>query len=471
MKQRHAALLRSALAATLSTPFFVLQAPAYAAVRTADPAPDADGYVELVEPVQPQADVTRQALGDAVPHTVHLVDAQATPRTARLAAFLAGIGRSPFVLYGHQNDLHHKVNTASKNPSDTHDLVHDYPAVAGLDFQALEHGEFELTPDEARKGLTLPEKMARILKEGARHGVIFTATAHMPNFDVVAQRGKGADGWDFTGYTTPVLTGDVVNRVLPGGDLNDVYRAYLDRMADFGLRIAQDDIPLIVRLYHECDGNWFWWGAGCCSAPQYKNLYRYTVEYLRDVRGVHNFLYAWSPDGPVTSAEAYAMRYPGDAYVDIVGVDMYHRDPAPSDTFLASLDETLSVIGAFAAAHDKILAVTETGILAGGSAMAKTGNARKAWFAEAERVMEHHPVAYFMTWSNDSANVFDQPYLVGRHRGHEMINEFVDFYNMDRSVFASQVPDYGAWDIDVQPAVPAAGYILSIQQHQGGNAS
>ena len=52
-----------------------------------------------------------------------------------------------------------------------------------------------------------------------------------------------------------------------------------------------------------------------------------------------------------------------------------------------------------------------------------------------------------------------------------MINEFVDFYNMDRSVFASQVPDYGAWDIDVQPAVPAAGYILSIQQHQGGNAS
>ncbi|MCI6284887.1 hypothetical protein [Selenomonas sp.] len=114
MKQRHAALLRSALAATLSTPFFVLQAPAYAAVRTADPAPDDDGYVELVEPVQPQADVTRQALGDAVPHTVHLVDAQATPRTARLAAFLAGIGRSPFVLYGHQNDLHHKVNTAAR---------------------------------------------------------------------------------------------------------------------------------------------------------------------------------------------------------------------------------------------------------------------------------------------------------------------------------------------------------------------
>ncbi|WP_294144283.1 glycosyl hydrolase [uncultured Selenomonas sp.] len=457
--------LRTALSATLATPFLFVPQFAELAARTADPAPIEDGSVELVEPILPQTRVTKQVLEGRAPNTVRLVDAQATAKTAALASFLTGVGRSQFVLYGHQNDLHHKAGMADGNPSDTHDIVHDYPAIAGLDFQALEHGDFELTSEEAAAGLTLQEKMARILKNGADKGVIFTATAHMPNFDVVAKRGRGAKGekdWDYTGYTTPVLEGDVMNRVLPGGDLNDVYREYLDRMAAFGHRLAEDDIPLIVRLYHECDGNWFWWGAGCCSAPQYKNLYRYTVEYLRVACGVHNFLYAWSPGGPVRSAAEYAQRYPGDAFVDIVGVDMYHRDPAPDDAFLASLDKTLDVLGDFSKEHHKILAVTETGILANGHAMAEQGNVRKTWFSEVERVLERHPVAWFMTWSNDNRTDFDQPYMVSRTRGHEMVNEFVDFYNLGSSVFASQVPDYGTWHVAVRPAEAAYGYILSV---------
>ena len=67
-----------------------------------------------------------------------------------------------------------------------------------------------------------------------------------------------------------------------------------------------------------------------------------------------------------------------------------------------------------------------------------------------------------MTWSNDNRTDFDQPYMVSRTRGHEMVNEFVDFYNLGSSVFASQVPDYGTWHVAVRPAEAAYGYILSV---------
>ena len=133
--------LQMALATTLATPFLFTPHSGCLAARTADPAPGEDGSVELVEPVTPQTRVTKQALSE-VPATVRLVDARATPKTAALASFLTGVGQSHFVLYGHQNDLHHKAGMADGNPSDTHDIVHDYPAIAGLDFQALEHGEF-----------------------------------------------------------------------------------------------------------------------------------------------------------------------------------------------------------------------------------------------------------------------------------------------------------------------------------------
>ncbi len=453
-------ILASLIALTLTGSAGITDGLGFNLVQTAE-AKTSDGYVELT--VKPEAQAKIDPAELKIPDEVQLVDSKATPRTAALAAFLQGAGNSKYVLYGHQNDLHHKVNTASDNPSDTHDLVGDYPAVVGFDFQALEKGDFDLTEAEAKAGLTLIEKMARICEKGDKDGVIFTATAHMPNFAVVAKRGCQADGsWDYTGYTTPVTEGDVVNRIMPGGDLNEVYRSYMDMMADFGLRLQQADIPLIVRLFHENDGNWFWWGAAHCSPQQYKNLYRYTVEYLRDVRGVHNFIYAYSPGGPVNSIDDYKLRYPGDAFVDVLGMDMYHRNPEKDDAFMESFASSIKNISDYTQKHGKILAVTETGILTDSSAMPNRGNARKDWFREAETVMEKYPVAYFMTWSNNNANDFDQPYLISANRGHEMINQFVEFYNMPNSVFAAQLPAYRNLKVSVKPA-SAYGYILSVK--------
>lgn len=86
-------------------------------------------------------------------------------------------------------------------------------------------------------------------------------------------------------------------RILPGGDKNSGFNTYLDRIADFASNLKDDDgnlIPVLFRPFHEQNGGWFWWGAATTTKSEYAELYRYTVEYLRDIKGVHNFLYVFS---------------------------------------------------------------------------------------------------------------------------------------------------------------------------------
>ena len=395
-----------------------------------------------------------------IPSIVSPTDAKADANTVKLLAYLQGIAQSDKKLYGHQNDMHKKVGRGV-GPSDTYELTGDYPAVVGIDGLALTGSELDLTGAEKAKGLTLIDKAANIGIEANRVGAIVTMSCHMPNFADVAAKGKKDGKNDYSGYTPTVTSGDVVARILPGGDLNSVYTGYLDMLAEYGQKLQAQGVPVLFRPFHENNGSWFWWGAAFCSPSQYKNLFRYTEEYLRDKKGLHNFLYVYSPGGPFTSEEDYLTRYPGDAFIDIIGFDMYHKDPAVQDTWMDSFGSTMDLVQQFAQHHNKVAAVTETGILVGNSAMAKSGNKRPDWFNEALEIVKKHKMAYFMTWSNFDETNFDQPYMISDKRGHEMINNFVDFYNKPEAVFAGQMGDYRTLNIKKQVAASTYGYITS----------
>ena len=81
----------------------------------------------------------------------------------------------------------------------------------------------------------------------------------------------------------------------------------------------QEYIPVIFRPFHELNGSWFWWGGKNCTPEEIKQLYRFTVAYLRDQKNVHNLLYAYNTDR-FTTKEDYLERYPGDEWVDITRI-------------------------------------------------------------------------------------------------------------------------------------------------------
>src|SRR5690606_16228679 len=114
------------------------------------------------------------------------------------------------------------------------------------------------------------------------------------------------------------------------------------------------------RPFHEFDGDWFWWGKSHCTPDEYKQLYQFTVTYLRDELAVHNFLYAWTPDKNFNTEGEYLERYPGDGYVDLMGTDNYGDFASKSSITLAS--KKLKIVSDIAAKKNKLAALTETGL-------------------------------------------------------------------------------------------------------------
>ncbi len=241
------------------------------------------------------------------------------------------------------------------------------------------------------------------------------------------------------------MTGNCANQILPGGAFHEAYRAHLDVIADYAKQVKG---PVLFRPLHENTGSWFWWGKAFCDAETYKSNYKYTVEYLRDEKNVHNLLYLYGPGSEAANLAEYEERYPGDEYVDLIGFDTYDNNPVPDAegyTFQQSFENTLKLTDAFAKEHGKLMAVTETGMSSmktGG--IPETGNRRPEWYTEILDIMAkpEYDCCYFMLWSNYArSGGYYSPFVVekraeGKLFGHELLDSFVSMYNDKRSIFA-----------------------------------
>jgi mannan endo-1,4-beta-mannosidase len=84
------------------------------------------------------------------------------------------------------------------------------------------------------------------------------------------------------------------------------------------LRKLQDaHVPVLWRPLHEAEGGWFWWGA---KGPKpFVELWRLLYDRLTKTDGIHNLIWVYTSGGDPA-------WYPGDAYVDVVGIDAYPKD-------------------------------------------------------------------------------------------------------------------------------------------------
>jgi len=111
-----------------------------------------------------------------------------------------------------------------------------------------------------------------------------------------------------------------------GGAHDETYRAVGRLLVDSGVPDA------VLRIGHEFDGDWYPWSAqGNCE--HFINAFRHVVDVFRSVSP--EFRMDWSGTVP-HFREWGRCAYPGDEYVDVIGIDVYDRvgsmkDFAPDD--------------------------------------------------------------------------------------------------------------------------------------------
>ncbi len=111
-------------------------------------------------------------------------------------------------------------------------------------------------------------------------------------------------------------------RQIAGG----AFDAYVTRWARQVRAFGQ---PVAIRFGHEMNGTWYPWAAGVNgnSAADYVAAYRH-VHDLFDAAGATRVTWVWNPNVTGGGAASLAPLYPGDAYVDQVGLDGYNAGTA-----------------------------------------------------------------------------------------------------------------------------------------------
>lgn len=408
-------------------------------------------------------------------NSVPVADANANDSARALFAYLSALSENDQVLFGHQNDVSCSVNKNAEL-GDVYDATGSVSGIFGLDTLALTGSEAGGT--DAASAL---ENSIAYSKKAAENGAIITLSTHMPNFtnDKIKKNADGSyDFYNCDFSEAKDLSNTCAEQILPGGTYNEVFHAYLDIVVNYAKALQQDNIPVIFRPFHENTGSWFWWGS-TNSIETYKSLYRYTKDYLES-QGVHNMLYVYSPNGPLTSEEDYLTRYPGDEYVDILSFDYYddyNTYPAESDgSFFENMDKTCEVVSGLAAKKGKIASISECGV----RVMKKDGSDNEGllvkgnpireeaagtnWYLKVNEIAKKNNMPYFLVWANFSDTNFYVPYKCGDSYGQEMINEFIDFYNDSSSVFGNGTNFYNnieaLSDVANEKYANAHGYMI-----------
>ncbi len=316
------------------------------------------------------------------------------------------------IMIGHQDDPMYGCSWKWEDGrSDVKEVCGDYPAVMGFDL-----GDMELGKSKNLDGVPFDKMRSEIIKQHERGGIV-TLSWHANN------PATGKNAWDFSG--------DAVSKILPGGKLNGKFNSWLQTVANFinSLKTAKGEkVPVIFRPWHEMSGGWFWWGDNRCNAAQYKRLYRYTHKYLTR-RGCGNIVWAYSPNlaDQKETVEHYEKFYPGDDVVDLVGIDVYQREPKNAE-YQGWLRSELNVVKRVGESHKKLIALTETGY---------NNVPDSTWFTQTLLpVLKEYPICYVLLWRNAWDNPTEN-YIAAPGKTSE--NDFKLFHADPKTLFVKDI--------------------------------
>jgi len=346
-----------------------------------------------------------------------LIDAKATKESKALYKNLHKLSEK-HTLFGHQHATEYGHGwEGDADRSDVKSVTGSHPAVIGVDFLGFTEG----TADQIQR---TKDALKKNVEATYNRGGITTVAWHFSN---------PVSGGRF--YWVDTVSKPAVKYIIPGGEVHQLYKDILKGIANWAISLRGADgknVPLIFRPYHEFDGDWFWWGRAHCTREEFISLWKFTVSYLRDSLNVHNFIYAFSPDNKFNTEAEFLDRYPGDEWVDMVGMDNYGDMGRDGRYNIDAAIKKLKIVSDYAIKAGKLAAFTETGLESIPNAtwwtetllkVMKTGNMR---------------ISYVLVWRNDKNS---PTHYYAPFPGHSSVPDFMKFYGDEYTLFEKDLKE------------------------------
>jgi mannan endo-1,4-beta-mannosidase len=342
------------------------------------------------------------------------VDEDASVSTVTLYENLKHIQNSAQFLFGQEffNSFRYSSGSAhdDESYSDSKSVTGSHPAVLGSDFH------YYLEKDAIERSYH-----TEAVRWAYRQGYVITFDWHLS--------GRGT-----TTYEYVPVSQNLVNNIVDDIDGDrDWFFEELDKVIyiiNNDLVADGEKIPIVFRPLHEMNGGWFWWGTQATTPENYIILYRMLVDYVRGQ--TNTVLFCWSPNAPTNFD-----FYPGDDYVDVLGLDAYEVNDLTVRSQLAPIID-------HAQENNKVAVFSETGYRSNGGTIAGD-NSRSTYWKDTvlpailgDPAQKAHKIAWVLTWINASWSV---PYVPHANSSTDAKQSFIDFKNSPYVVFGNEIPD------------------------------
>lgn len=177
--------------------------------------------------------------------------------------------------------------------------------------------------------------------------------------------------------------------------INGTYDGYVRSWAT---GIAALPFPVVVRFAHEMNGNWYPWceQVNGNQPGDYVKAWRHVHDIFR-AAGARNVTWLWSPNVSYPGAAPLRRLYPGDAYVDWIGLSGYYGTAGRQSyiSFNQIFTGTFAQLRTFTR---KPIVVTETGATNAAGQQAR-------WITEMFAQLPSHPDVIGVIWFESTKEI------------------------------------------------------------------
>lgn len=196
------------------------------------------------------------------------------------------------------------------------------PAILGIDFGCYGFDLMNVGEGTERWNMILDQ-----ITDFAEEGGIVTASVHWRNPTYKPQYGancRGIFGDGSEKYWQDLLT--------EGTEINKIFMEELILDGKFLKALSDRGVTVLWRPLHEANGNWFWFTAnsdkGSIDGEYLRRLWKMLYNLYVNEMNIENLIWVYAPnnvkEGEYCDWLSEAMYYyPGDEYVDMLGVDWY----------------------------------------------------------------------------------------------------------------------------------------------------